>query len=85
VYEDQLLQHFTPHHHLVLEAVYQLTDPVKETFRTGNLYDHYTDLAATMGRDPLTARRISDYIDHLELLTLSTSASSAAATPARPG
>lgn len=68
VYEDWLLQDFTPHHHIVLEAVYQLTDPVDRQTTTGEVYEQYTDLCAVLGNDARTQRRVGSYIDDLDLL-----------------
>lgn len=67
-YEDWLLQDFTEHHHIVLEAIYQLTGPVDRTTSTGDVYEQYTDLCEVLGNDGRTQRRVGSYIDDLDLL-----------------
>ncbi len=68
-YRDALLQEFTWHHTVLLEVIDQATD-VAESITTGTVYDRYTDQCRDVGTDPLTARRISDFLTHLELLDL---------------
>lgn len=68
-YRDALLTDFTWHHAVLLEVIEQATaDSVSVT--TGTVYQQYTDRCRTAGNDPLTVRRISDYLTHLELLNL---------------
>ena len=70
-YRNKLLTKLTPHHQVLLAAVDQLTNGRTSTY-TGQLYDRYTDLCNPTDYEPLTARRISDYISHLDFLNLIT-------------
>lgn len=67
-YWDILLKNFSIHHHLLLEAVCQLVPEHEECVNTGPVYDRYTELCNSTDNDPLSHRRISDFLDHLELL-----------------
>lgn len=68
-YRDALLNEFTWHHTVLLDVIDKATvEPVNVT--TGTVYDHYREYCRTGGHDPLTARRISDYLIQLELLNL---------------
>jgi Cdc6-like AAA superfamily ATPase len=68
-YRTALLADFTPHHERVLTAIDQLTETDERVF-TGAVYDRYAALCRTSGQRPLTPRRISDFLTHLELLGL---------------
>jgi Cdc6-like AAA superfamily ATPase len=68
-YRALLLRDFTPHHSLLLDVITQLTDD-GTTAATGTVYEQYTALCRTIGLPPLTLRRISDFLTHLELLHL---------------
>jgi orc1/cdc6 family replication initiation protein len=71
-YINYLLEEFTSHHHLIYEAIQQLSDeiPDDETVRTGWVNQRYQRLCMSTDTEPLSNRRISDYIKHLELLDL---------------
>jgi len=69
-YRDVLLTNFSPHHHLLLEAISQLDTEQNERVPAGTVYDRYQELCESTGRDVLTNRRISDFITDLELLNI---------------
>jgi orc1/cdc6 family replication initiation protein len=69
-YRDVLLTNFSPHHHLLLEAISQLVTERDEGVRAGAVYDRYQELCESTSRDVLTNRRISDFITHLALLDI---------------
>lgn len=68
-YRTTLLTDFTPHHTNLLEAIDRLTAGDTRV-TTGVVYDEYNDLCRTTGTAPLTIRRTSDFLRHLELLHL---------------
>ena len=68
-YRNALLNEFTWHHTVLLDVIDQATVEAP-TVTTGTVYDHYREYCRTAGNDPLTARRISDYLTQLELLNL---------------
>jgi orc1/cdc6 family replication initiation protein len=67
-YRDVLLQEFTIHHHLLLEAIAQLSDGEQQHVYSGKVYDRYEDVCKSTGKKPVSQRRASDFIRHLELL-----------------
>lgn len=66
-YWETLLTDFSPHHDTLLDAIDQLTTETTN-IQSGTVYERYTELCWETGHDPLTTRRISDYLTHLELL-----------------
>jgi Cdc6-like AAA superfamily ATPase len=60
---------FTRHHAIALKAIEQVTTETNPAY-TGRVYDRYATLCRCRGSRPLTSRRISDFLDHLELLGL---------------
>jgi len=69
LYWDVLLQDFTQHHHLLLEAINQLwTEDKKEEVHSGEVYERYEEICSTTGNDPVSNRRCGDFLNHLELL-----------------
>jgi Cdc6-like AAA superfamily ATPase len=68
-YRNALLNEFTWHHTVLLDVIDQATVEAA-TVTTGTVYDHYREYCRTTGNEPLTARRISDYLTQLELLNL---------------
>jgi orc1/cdc6 family replication initiation protein len=68
-YTAQLLDKFTEHHHLTFQAIQELHTE-QETVQAGDVYQRYQELCTTYNKEPLTNRRISDYIKTLELLNL---------------
>ncbi|EMA39162.1 Cdc6/Cdc18 family protein [Halobiforma nitratireducens] len=68
-YRDARLTPFTRHHKMLLAVIEHLTVDT-ETVTTGTVYEQYTAHCTEQGDDPLTSRRISDYLTHLELLGL---------------
>jgi len=68
-YWRSALADFTRQHPLVLKAVEQATETADHAY-TGAVYDQYLTLCRYRDRRPLTLRRISDFLDHLELLGL---------------
>jgi len=69
-YRDVMLQDFTPHHSLLLEAIYHLCDEGREPTFAGDVYTRYNEFCTSVQRDPLTNRRLSDFLTHLDLLGL---------------
>lgn len=69
-YRDVLLTAFSSHHHLLFEAISQLVAEHGRSVNTGVVYDRYADLCDSTGNDPLSHRRITDFITHLELLNI---------------
>jgi Cdc6-like AAA superfamily ATPase len=68
-YRNALLQEFTSHHRVLLDAVDRTTDDESSAF-TGTVYTSYVERCKDADTEPLTMRRISDYLTHLELLNL---------------
>lgn len=68
-YRDMLLQSFTPHHGRLIEALCELGGD-EEPVRSGAVYDRYQELCDRTDADSHTNRRMSDFLDHLELLGL---------------
>lgn len=68
-YRKTLLSAFTAHHIILLEAIDRLTTG-EHRVTTGTVYDRYEHLCRTISTAPLTARRIGDFLRHLELLHL---------------
>jgi orc1/cdc6 family replication initiation protein len=68
-YAAQLLDHFTEQHQLVYQAIQELHNE-QDTVQAGDVYQRYQEICQTYEEKPLTNRRISDYIKHLELLDL---------------
>jgi len=60
---------FTRHHAILLKAIQQVTGETDRVY-TGTVYDRYATLCRCRGWQPLTVRRIGDYLDELELLGL---------------
>lgn len=67
-YWDVLLTDFTIHHHLLREAITQLVDGGHHFVYSGEVYDRYEDVCQSTGKKPVSQRRASDFIRHLELL-----------------
>jgi Cdc6-like AAA superfamily ATPase len=67
-YQDILLRDFSSHHHLLLEAINQLATEDTGSICTGAVYERYKDLCGGIGNEVLSARRVSDFLKHLELL-----------------
>jgi Cdc6-like AAA superfamily ATPase len=66
-YRDHLLASFSPHHQLLCDVIEDLTAD-QEYVHTGAIYEEYHDTCQSKGYDPLTTRRLSDYLKDLELL-----------------
>jgi len=66
-YRDVLLADFSSHHNILLEVLEQLT-PDGKSVRAGAIYERYTKVCRMASKEPLTNRRISDFLKHLELL-----------------
>lgn len=57
------------HVKLVLAAIYLLSrDGGAKMMTTGQVYDKYKELAARIGMEPVTSRRISDIINELDMV-----------------
>lgn len=68
-YRTACLADFSEHHQLVMDAIELLTADT-EPVHSGAVYDWYHRLCIQTGTTPLTTRRISDFLKHLELLGL---------------
>lgn len=68
-YRRTLVHPFSPHHTIVLRAIEQLAVD-RACIYSGDVYDRYELLCHYRGRQALSTRRISDYLDQLELLGL---------------
>jgi orc1/cdc6 family replication initiation protein len=70
-YADHLLQPFTQHHKQVYQAIQELTEEGEtDTIQSGAIYQRYQEICNSYSEDPLSDRRISDYLKQLELLNL---------------
>ena len=69
-YRDLQLKKFSRHHHTLLEAISQLTTERNDDIFTGRIYDRYNELCQGQPTEPLGHRRITDLLQHLELLDL---------------
>lgn len=65
-YAEQQLRYFTQHHQLLYQTIEQLIEKQGEPVNTGEIYNRYQDLS----ENPVSNRRLSDYLKHLELLQL---------------
>lgn len=70
-YRDSLLHDFTQHHRTLLTVIDQATADTA-TVTTGTVYSRYVTQCKEHGIDPVTIRRITDYLTHLERLNLIT-------------
>lgn len=62
-------------HRIVIQTIYQAIEELtlereKPVIQTGSIYKRYKLLCQTYEEEPLSERRISDYLKHLELLNL---------------
>lgn len=70
-YRATLLDDFTPHHHRLLTAIRHLVEEQESgTVHSGQIYDQYQELCRESDQEPLTTRRVSDFLKHLELLNI---------------
>jgi hypothetical protein len=71
-YAAQILDQFTPHHQLLHQTITELDEENEDsnTIQTGEIHQRYQELADSYEQEPLSNRRISDYLKHLELLNL---------------
>lgn len=79
-YRNALLDDFTVHHHIIIDAVSQLlTEPVDDTtsgteteargcVKAGLVYNRYHAICEERNVSVLTDRRLGDFITHLEVL-----------------
>lgn len=64
-YTQSQLQKLTQHHRLLYQAIQEL-DTEEETVQTGNVYNRYQKISQAYNKEPLSDRRISDYLKQLE-------------------
>jgi orc1/cdc6 family replication initiation protein len=70
-YFQNQLTGFSDHHRTVYKAIKQLNSQAeKQAIQTGHIYKRYQQLVSKQGENPLSNRRISDFIKHLEILGL---------------
>lgn len=69
-YVAELLDDFTPHHKRLYETIDLLDQDGAETVLSGTVYEAYRDRCTDTSVTPLSKRRISDFLTHLELLGL---------------
>jgi len=70
-YTTHLLDGFSEHHKHLYQVLQEL-DTEQDLIRTGDVYDRYREHCSSLDTEPLSDRRISDYLKHLELLNLIT-------------
>ena len=68
-YRTNRLATFSVHHRLLMQVIEQLASETG-SMHSGAVYEWYQKRCAQLGRDPLSTRRISDYLKHLECLGL---------------
>ena len=68
-YRTNRLATFSVHHRLLMQVIEQLASETG-SMHSGGIYEWYQKRCAQHGRDPLSTRRISDYLKHLECLGL---------------
>jgi len=66
-YRNHLFDSFSSHHQLLCDVIEELTTD-QEYVHTGAIYEEYHDVCRSNGYDPLTTRRLSDFLTDLELL-----------------
>ncbi|QLG61903.1 Cdc6/Cdc18 family protein [Halorarum salinum] len=66
-YHAKLLAPLSAHHRLLLDAIELLTADT-EPVRSGAVYDWYRERCTQTQTSPLSTRRVSDFLEHLELL-----------------
>lgn len=59
------LKAFTRHHEILYQTIKEL-DKEQETIQTGEVYKRYQRVCQAYNEDPLTDRRISDYLKQIE-------------------
>jgi Cdc6-like AAA superfamily ATPase len=69
-YTTELLDGFTPHHRRLYETMDLLDQDMSEAVLSGTVYEAYRDRCSDADVTPLSERRISDFLTHLELLNL---------------
>ena len=69
-YVLELLDDFTPHHRRLYDTVDGLAQAEPGPFVTGTVYEAYVTRCADTSTTPLSERRISDFLTHLERLDL---------------
>lgn len=67
-YVKSLLEGFSPHHEVLYRAIAELDAERDSPIRTGVVYDRYQERCAASSEAPLSQRRVSDFLKHLELL-----------------
>lgn len=69
-YATHLLHDFSAHHTLLYDAVVDATGGGQRIVNSGTIYERYRKLARSSDSKPLSERRVSDFLKHLELLNL---------------
>lgn len=69
-YVLHLLADFTPHHRRLYEAIARLEQVSDHPPTTGTVYREYCDHCEAADIVPLSERRVSDFLTHLELLDI---------------
>jgi len=69
-YTERSLSDFTQHHQLLYSAIVDLDKEMENGIRTGPIFQYYQRLVDSYEEDPLSTRRISDFLKHMELLDL---------------
>lgn len=67
-YLGALLEDFSGHHELLYRAIVELVGEDGEPVQSGAVYGRYSDLCDANSDEPLSNRRISDFLKHLEFL-----------------
>lgn len=66
----EVLNDFSLHHELLFQAISELVKESGQPVRTGEVYQRYQKVCVRMEEDALSDRRVSDYLEHLDLLGL---------------
>ncbi len=65
---NEIISTLPLHSKVVLLSIYLLERFYKDATTSGAIYNVYSKLAQSLGMDPLTARRITDFINELDML-----------------
>jgi len=69
-YVRHMIDKFTPHHRRLYESIERLEQDRDPPFLTGTVYEEFREHCQTAGVAPLSERRVSDFLTHLDLLDL---------------
>lgn len=70
IYIEERLNKLSKHHKFLYQGVEELSREKGPVVSAGDIYQRYRTVAEERGKDPLSDRRISDYLKQLEQLNL---------------